>query len=926
MATTEQKLIFRFEEGDASMRDLLGGKGANLCEMARMGLPVPPGFVITTEACRQYYAAGRRLPDGLWPAAKAQLAWLEGHTGKTFGGDDNPLLVSVRSGAKFSMPGMMDTVLNLGLNDVTAAALARLTGDERFALDAFRRFIQLYSKVVLRIDSAKFEDLLNEGKRTEKVASDSQLGPEALRRLIAAYRDVVLRETGSAFPADPWEQLEAAIGAVFASWSNRRAAEYRSHEGIPDDIGTAVSVVSMVFGNLGEDSGTGVVFSRNPATGEPRLYGEYLANAQGEDVVAGIRTPLKVADLRDRMPDIYGQLTDLAELLEEHYRDAQDIEFTVERGKLYILQTRNAKRTAAAAVRIAVDLAEAGRIDRNMALDRVRPQDIAQLLVAVFEEAELERARSDGRLIARGLGAAPGGAMGAAVFDAERAVQLAEAGQRVILVRPETDPDDVHGILRAEGVLTARGGITSHAAVVTRGLGKPCIVGCEALLVEPEARRMTAGSLVVAEGEPISIDGATGEVFRGSLKRADLDLSQNTWLERFLSWADSVRRLGVYANADNPNDAAVAVSMGAEGIGLCRTEHMFFQTDRLPHVHEMLLSAPETARLQSAAEVEAIEGERHEAQDALASAPVAQRFAAALARLEEFQTEDFRGILRAMGERPVIIRLLDAPLHEFLPDYERLLVEATTLRATGRDPQRLQDLERQLRETADVRESNPMLGHRGCRLGISYPAVYEMQVRAILRAACDLKDEGLLTRPEIMIPLVSDVAELRFLHPRLDAAAQSVLRTRGAAIHYQFGTMIETPRAALTAGLLAEEAEFFSFGSNDLTQMTFGYSRDDAEGKFLNFYLQRGILAKNPFSELDRSGVGRLMGLAVQDGRGRRPGMSLGVCGEHGGDPQSIVFCHSIGLDYVSCSPYRLPVARLAAAQAALGTEKSEGD
>ncbi|HTE84712.1 MAG TPA: pyruvate, phosphate dikinase, partial [Dehalococcoidia bacterium] len=763
MATTGQKLIFRFEEGDASMRDLLGGKGANLCEMARMGLPVPPGFVITTEACRQYYAAGRQLPGELWPSVQAQLSWLESATGKQFGGGDNPLLVSVRSGAKFSMPGMMDTVLNLGLNDVTASALARLTGDERFALDAFRRFIQLYSKVVLRLEAAHFEELLDTAKQDAGVTSDSQLRSEVLRKLIASYRDLVLKQTGRSFPTDPWEQLEAAIAAVFASWSNRRAIDYRAHEGIPDDLGTAVSIVSMVFGNLGEDSGTGVVFSRNPATGEPGLYGEYLANAQGEDVVAGIRTPLKVADLRVRMPAIYDQLNSLAQRLEEHYRDAQDIEFTVERGSLYILQTRNAKRTASAAVRIAVDLTEEGRIDRTTALDRVRPQDVAQLLVPMFEDEDLAGARSDGRLIARGLGAAPGGATGLAVFDADRAVQLAEMGRHVVLVRPETDPDDVHGILRAEGVLTARGGITSHAAVVTRGLGKPCIVGCEMLVVDPSARRMSAGKTVVREGDPISIDGASGEVFLGELKRATLDLTQNTALEQFLSWADNARTLGVYANADNPNDAAAAVSMGAEGIGLCRTEHMFFQTDRLPQVHEMLLSAPETSRLENAAEAEALEGDARSAQDALAASPIARRFREALARLEEFQTDDFRGILRAMGERPVIIRLLDAPLHEFLPDYEQLLVEAVTLRATGADSNRLDVVERQLKETADLQESNPMLGHRGCRLGISYPDVYEMQVRAVLRAACDLADDGLATNPEIMIPLVSDVAELKFL-------------------------------------------------------------------------------------------------------------------------------------------------------------------
>ena len=919
MATTEQKLIYRFEEGDASMRDLLGGKGANLCEMARMGLPVPPGFVITTEACRQYYASGRRLPDGLWPAVQAQMAWLQERTGKRFGGDDQPLLVSVRSGAKFSMPGMMDTVLNLGLNDVTAAALARMSGDERFALDAFRRFIQLYSKVVLRLEAGSFEDLLDTAKRTEGVSSDSFLSPDALRHLIAQYRDLVRKETGSNFPTDPWQQLQAAIAAVFASWTNRRAIDYRMHEGIPDDLGTAVSIVSMVFGNLGEDSGTGVVFSRDPTTGLSGLYGEYLPNAQGEDVVAGIRTPLKVTELRQRAPKLYEQLDGYGRTLEQHYGDAQDIEFTVERGSLYILQTRSAKRTATAAVRIAVDLKNEGLIDRETALSRVRPEEIEQMLVPLFDEADLAQARNDGRLLAKGLGAAPGGATGLAVFDADRAVELADEGKTVILVRPETDPDDVHGILKALGVLTARGGITSHAAVVTRGLGKPCIVGCESLVVDPEERRMTARGAVINEGDTISIDGTTGEVFLGELRRASLALSHNDALSSLLAWADEVRRLGVRANADNPVDAAAAVSMGAQGIGLCRTEHMFFQTDRLPHVHEMLLSAPETARLERAAELESIEGESRRARDAVAASPVARRFHAALERLEEFQADDFRGILRIMGSRPVIIRLLDAPLHEFLPDHEQLLIEVTTLRVNDSDPARLATLEQQLRETEEVRESNPMLGHRGCRLGVSYPAVYEMQVRAIVRAACDLADEGLSPQAEIMIPLVSDVAELEALHGRLDAAARTIETARRREIHYQFGTMIETPRAALTADDIAREAEFFSFGSNDLTQMTFAYSRDDAEGKFLNFYLERGILATNPFSEVDRIGVGRLMRMAVEDGRRARPDLSVGVCGEHGGDPASIAFFHTIGLDYVSCSPYRLPVARLAAAQAALG-------
>lgn len=919
MATTEQKYIYRFEEGDASMRDLLGGKGANLCEMARMGLPVPPGFVITTEACRQYYAAGRQLPPGLWPAVQAQMEWLQERTGKRFGGDENPLLVSVRSGSKFSMPGMMDTVLNLGLNDVTAAALARMSGDERFALDAFRRFIQLYSKVVLRLEAVRFEEILDRTKREAGVSSDNQLQPSDLRRLIAAYRDHVREKTGAGFPSDPWEQLEAAIAAVFASWTNNRAVDYRRHEGIPDDLGTAVSIVSMVFGNLGEDSGTGVVFSRNPATGEAGLWGEYLPNAQGEDVVAGIRTPLKVSELRDTAPRLYHQLEQIAKTLEDHYRDAQDIEFTVERGTLHILQTRNGKRTAAAAVRIAVELTDADVIDRETALGRVRAQDIAQLLAPMFREDALAEARANGNLLARGLGAAPGGATGAAVFDADRAVELAEAGKQVILVRPETDPDDVHGILRAVGVLTARGGITSHAAVVTRGLGKPCVVGCEVLQVNPGARQMRVGDRVVQEGDAISIDGASGEVFFGALRRADLDLSQNKTLERFLGWADAIRRLGVLANADNPADAAAALSMGAEGIGLCRTEHMFFQTDRLPHVREMLLSAAETARLERAAEAETLAGRSRKARAALGTSEHARRFRAALARLEEFQTDDFRAILRVMAGKPVIIRLLDAPLHEFLPDYEHLLVETATLQARGSDARALASLEQQLRETADAREANPMLGHRGVRLGISYPAVYEMQVRAVMRAACDLAADGVTVKPEIMIPLVSDVAELRRLHPRLAAAASEVQQQRGCTVGYRFGTMIETPRAALTAGAIASEAEFFSFGSNDLTQMTFGYSRDDAEGKFLSFYLQEGILPANPFGELDRAGVGRLMRTAVEDGRRSRPQLSVGVCGEHGGDPRSVAFCNEIGLNYVSCSPYRLPVARLAAAQAVLG-------
>ncbi len=926
MTTTATKWVYRFSEGSAQMRDLLGGKGAGLCEMSRAGLPVPPGFVITTEACRAYSERGGQLPEGLWASVQEHLGEVEAALGRSFGGTTKPLLISVRSGAKFSMPGMMDTVLNLGLNDDTVAALAAETGSERFALDAYRRFIQLFGKVVLRIDGTKFEKLLEAAKETAGVHSDAELAAADLRALVDQYRDLVVAETSEPFPGDPWVQLERAVRAVFESWNSRRAVDYRNYNKIPHDLGTAVNIVAMVFGNLGDDSGTGVLFTRNPSTGEREIFGEYLQNAQGEDVVAGTRTPQKIAQLAETMPEVYRQLEGLARQLETHYRDAQDIEFTVERGRLFILQTRAAKRTPAASVRVAVDLAREGMIDEVTALQRVSPDEVSALLLPAFDAAARTDAIGAGRLLGRGLNASPGAATGRIIFDADRAAERAAAGEVVILARPETNPDDVHGILIAQGVLTSRGGMTSHAAVVTRGLGKACIVGMEPLRIDLDSRTATIDGRTIAEGDEVSLDGTTGEVFLGRIQTVEPDLAANHELFALLGWADGVRTLGVRANADYPRDAAQAREYGAQGIGLCRTEHMFFETERLAHVHEMLVNAPEHARLKAAvdAATEGPSGELARAQEALQGSQAAHRYLAALAKLEDFQRQDFTGILDVMRGYPVVIRLLDMPLHEFLPSHDELLAEVAVLEATGADPEKRRQQETMLSLVNVLREANPMLGHRGCRLGVSFPEVYEMQVRAIMTAAADLVKQGIDARPEIMIPLVSHVNELRALKPRLEEVAAQTLATAGVDVHYTIGTMIETPRAALTAGDVATEAQFFSFGSNDLTQMTFGYSRDDAEGKFLGEYTERKILPANPFQTIDVDGVGRLIRLATTEGRQARGDLTVGICGEHGGDPATIAFCQAAGLDYVSCSPFRIPVARLAAAQAVLGQRERD--
>ena len=908
-----RKWVYLFSEGNAKMRDLLGGKGAGVAEMTNAGLPVPPGFTITTQACNVYYDAGKQFPEGMWEQAQAALKIVEEQTGKGFGQKDNPLLVSVRSGAKFSMPGMMDTVLNLGINDETVQGLVALTGDERFAYDAYRRFIQMFSKIVLDTDPRDFEQLIERYKEKAGVESDAEIAAADLKQLVVEFKQVAQRQSGEPFPTDVYQQLHKAIEAVFSSWNNKRAIDYRNFNKIPHDLGTAVNVQSMVFGNMGNDSGTGVAFTRDPSTGEKELYGEYLLNAQGEDVVAGIRTPSKISRLQQDLPRVYEQFLDIAHRLEKHYRDMQDLEFTVEKGRLYMLQTRAAKRTAQAAVKVAVDMVKEGLISEQEAVKRVDPFQVYQLLLPRFDEAEKVRAGKEGKLLAKGLNASPGAASGKAVFDADRAEEMGKAGTAVVLVRPETSPDDVHGMLVAKGILTARGGATSHAAVVARGLGLPCVAGTEGIRVNDEERlfRVVDSDIVIREGDDISIDGATGEVFAGVIKTVDPDFDEEVDLKQLLSWADKFRRLGVWANADYPRDARRAVTFGAEGIGLCRTEHMFMEQERLPIVQQMILAKSKEERQ------------------------------AALDRLLPFQRSDFKGIFEAMvnpqtGEGyPVVIRLIDPPLHEFLPSYEELLVEVTRLEDRGGNEQELQKKREMLEAVGAMREMNPMLGLRGCRLGLLFPEINVMQTRAILEAALELAKEGKKLKPKIMIPLVGHVNELKEVRRQLEAVAKDSTSQAGAAIDYKFGTMIELPRAALTAGQIATVAEFFSFGTNDLTQTTFGFSRDDAEGKFLLKYVdgleEPGIEGKvkilpfNPFQTLDRDGVGQLVSMAVENGRKANPHLEVGICGEHGGDPDSIEFFNMIGLDYVSCSPFRVPVARLAAAQAALtGGEKDK--
>ncbi len=868
-------------EGSAAMRNLLGGKGGNLAEMASIDLPVPPGFTLTTEVCTAYYDNNRAYPPELEAQLRAALTRVEQAVDRRFGDQHKPLLVSVRSGARVSMPGMMDTVLNLGLNDATVAGLTTLANDARFAWDSYRRFIQMYGSVVLGVDHHRFEEIIEHVKLDQGVTEDTALSAQDWHRVVAGYKDMVQEETGKPFPQDPNEQLWGAIGAVFGSWMNPRAITYRKLHDIPAEWGTAVNVQAMVFGNMGEDCATGVCFTRDPSTGENMFYGEYLVNAQGEDVVAGIRTPQPLSALRARpeetpmetaMPAAYAALLAVRARLEAHYRDMQDIEFTVQQGQLFMLQTRNGKRTAAASLKIAVDMAHEGLIDQREAVRRVNPSALDQLLHPMLDPT------APRKLFAKGLPASPGAASGMVVFSADEAQSRAQKGEAVILVRIETSPEDIHGMNAARGIVTTRGGMTSHAAVVARGMGRPCVAGAGGITVDYNAQTMRMGNLQVQAGDVITIDGAAGEVFLGSVAMTEPAMSGD--FGTLMGWADQFRRLGVRANAETPLDAETARKFGAEGIGLCRTEHMFFDPERIGAVRQMIMAADEAGRR------------------------------AALARLLGHQRDDFRKLFTIMAGLPVTIRLLDPPLHEFLPHGDAELAEVASALGT--------DVEAMRRRAAELAEANPMLGHRGCRLGITYPEIYEMQARAIFEGALAVaRETGTAPVPEIMIPLVGTVRELEITRAEVERVAEAVFTETGGRIDHHIGTMIELPRAALTADAIARQADFFSFGTNDLTQTTFGLSRDDA-GKFLPFYVDHGILPKDPFVSIDVDGVGALVRIAVEKGRAARPGLKLGICGEHGGDPASIAFCESVGLDYVSCSPYRVPVARLAAAQAAL--------
>ncbi|HQY46847.1 MAG TPA: pyruvate, phosphate dikinase [Usitatibacteraceae bacterium] len=897
-ATPAEKWVYLFSEGNASRKDLLGGKGANLAEMTRMGLPVPPGFIVSTRACNAYLAAGG-FPEAMWSQVERSLAKVERLAGKRLGDAQAPLLVSCRSGARFSMPGMMDTVLNIGMNDAVAAGLAKLAGDARFVNDAYRRLVQMFGTVVLGLPDEPFEAVLARERAAHGVANDADLGADTLLAITAEFKRIVKARAKRAFPDDPLEQLRLATEAVFKSWNGKRAIDYRNAAGIAHDLGTAVNIQAMVFGNMGAGSGTGVLTTRNVTTGEARLEGDWLTNAQGEDVVSGTRATRPIDDLKKEMPRIHAELARHCRTLERHFREVQDVEFTIERGKLWMLQTRDAKRTAQAAVRIAVDLATERLITREEAVLRVSPDHVDAFLHPQFDPKEKAAAKKRGDLLATGLNVSPGAASGALAFDADTAERMGVAEKKaVIMVRPETKPDDVHGMLAARGILTSRGGRTSHAALVARQFGKPAVVGVSAMEVDPESREFTIGGRVFHEGDAVSIDGTTGELFSGSLKTVVPEFT-DPYLAKLLAWADGFRRLGVWANADYPRDAERARAYGAEGIGLCRTEHMFFETERLPIVQKMILAATDAER----------------------EAP--------LEKLLPFQRADFLGLFRAMDGLPVTIRLIDPPLHEFLPSHDELLRDVTEMEtraslATGPDPLglagTLAQKKRLLAAVEAMREANPMLGLRGVRLGIHLPQLVRMQVRAILEAACQCRREGVKVKPKIMIPLTAHNNELKVEEAILEAEARAVMKEQGVKVKYQFGTMIEIPRAALTAGEIARHAEFFSFGTNDLTQTTFGISRDDAETGFLREYLERRILPENPFATLDQAGVGVLMEMGVRLGREVRPDLEVGICGEHGGDPATIAFCHRAGLDYVSCSPYRVPVARLAAAQAALAS------
>ncbi|MCD6408427.1 pyruvate, phosphate dikinase [bacterium] len=884
----QKKYIYFFgggkADGNGQMKDLLGGKGAGLAEMTNAGIPVPPGFTITTEMCTYFYQHDGKLPEDFDQQLKENLKKLEELTGKKFGDPKNPLLVSVRSGAKISMPGMMDTILNLGLNDEAVKGLAENSGDERFAYDAYRRFIQMFGNVVMGIDKNEFEKYLEEKKKERGVEYDSELTADDLKDLVEKFKQVYKEKTGEEFPQDPMVQLKMAINAVFKSWNNPRAITYRKINKIPDDLGTAVNVQTMVFGNMGNDSGTGVGFTRNPSTGEKEFYGEYLTNAQGEDVVAGIRTPKPISELEKEMPEVYKQLREITEKLEKHYKDVQDFEFTIEKGKLYMLQTRTGKRTPMAAVKIAVDMVKEGLITKEEAVMRIEPAQIEQLLHPIIDpKVKVEP-------IAKGLPASPGAASGKVVFTADDAERKAKE-EPVILVRIETSPDDIHGMNAAKGILTSRGGMTSHAAVVARGMGKPCVVGCGELQVDEENKVIKVKDKEIKEGDWITIDGGTGNVMIGEIPTVEPGLKGE--FKTLMEWADEFRKLGVRANADIPRDARKAREFGAEGIGLCRTEHMFFAPERLPIVQEMIMAETEEERRK------------------------------ALDKLLPFQKEDFKGLFREMAGFPVIIRTLDPPLHEFLPKREELMVEIALMKEKGEDPKKIEEKEKILARVEQLHEFNPMLGHRGCRLGITYPEITEMQARAIMEAACELAKEGVEVIPEIMIPLVGNVNELRNQKEVVVKVAEEVMKKYGVKVKYMVGTMIEIPRAAITADQIAEEADFFSFGTNDLTQMTLGFSRDDA-GKFLPYYIEKKILKEDPFMTLDQEGVGQLVKIGIEKGRKTNPSLEIGICGEHGGDPESVKFCHRVGMDYVSCSPYRVPVARLAAAQAAIEEKMKE--
>jgi len=873
-----KKYVYLFSEGDASMRNLLGGKGANLAEMTSLGLPVPQGFTVTTEACTRYYDDGETIAQEIVEQIHDAMAKLEEIVGKKFGDVNNPFLVSVRSGARVSMPGMMDTVLNLGLNDETVEGLAKLTNNERFAYDSYRRFIQMFSDVVMGIEKSHFDEIMDDIKAKNGVTLDSELTADNLKEMVMRFKDLYKSIQGEDFPQDPKVQLLAAVEAVFSSWNNPRAIVYRRMNDIPGDWGTAVNVQAMVFGNMGEDSGTGVAFTRNPSTGENKLYGEYLINAQGEDVVAGIRTPEPIEKLREVMPEIYEQFVEIAEKLEKHYKDMQDMEFTIEKGKLYMLQTRSGKRTAAAALKIAVDLVNEGLITKEQALLQIDPKQLDTLLHPTFESSALKAATP----IAKGLPASPGAATGRVYFTAESAAEAANNGEKVILVRQETSPEDIEGMYAAEGILTSRGGMTSHAAVVARGIGTCCVAGCGEAQINEATRTMTIGGKTFKEGDYISLDGSTGYVYEGELPTQAPEVSGN--FATLMEWADEFRRLEIRTNADTPRDAKQALEFGAQGIGLCRTEHMFFEEDRIPAMREMIVARNEEERRK------------------------------ALEKLLPMQKGDFKAIYEVMGDRPVTIRLLDPPLHEFLPHTDaEIRALATDMGLTFEE----------LKATiVDLQELNPMLGHRGCRLAVTYPEIAEMQTRAIIEAAVEVREEkGYNILPEIMIPLVGDVKELRYVKDVVVRTAEAVMEEKGVKVSYEVGTMIEVPRAALLADEIAKEAEFFSFGTNDLTQMTFGFSRDDV-AKFLDDYYEKQIFESDPFARVDQKGVGKLVKMATELGRSARPDIKLGVCGEHGGDPSSVEFFNLVGLDYVSCSPFRVPIARLAAAQAAIKQSK----